>query len=133
MTRRFWLIVVLIASFLPWPASQQLFLLAFTRSVDNRLLDSSDELLEWNAGNNIAWLDQYFDSSQNELMVLCECEQELNECESADGSAEYQCESIRLDWDIDCKILDHESCLRRSSDFYRLTYPVMKSRIVCRC
>ena len=133
MTRRFWLIVVLITSFLPWPASQQLILLVFARSVDVRLLDSSDELLEWNPGNNTAWLDQYVDSSHNELMVLCEFEQELNEDESADGSTDNEWECTCLDWGTGCKIFEHESCIRRSSEFYGLNYQIMKSHIVCLC
>ncbi|MEI7922868.1 MAG: hypothetical protein WCJ40_13250 [Planctomycetota bacterium] len=133
MTRRFWLIVVLITSFLPWPASQQLFLMAFEPSVDRRLLDSSEEFLGSDVGSNSAWLDQYVGMSNAEMMVFCEFEQELNEGESADGSSESCCVSDGFDWGIESKFLEHGFCIRRSVDRYGLSYPMIKSRIVCRC
>ena len=133
MTRRFWLIVVLIASILPWPGSQQLYLLAFAPSSSYRLLGSSDDLLEGDVGNNNAWLDPQLSPSNDELMVFCEFEQELNEGESADGSAENQWATAWLDWEIDCTIAEHDSCMRHTSDRFRLNYPMMKSQIVCRC
>lgn len=130
MSRQSRLIFVLIASFLPWPASQQLFSLIFTAST---ICQSNERLLKFDSANNMASLDPYVDLSNDEIAILCEYEQELNEEESVDGSAENDWGSSWVDWGLGFTIVSHESCMRQISDSYRLSYPMIKSRIVCRC
>jgi len=98
MSRRFWLTLLLIIHFLPWPGSESFFSLFHPHS----LTCSESSVLSVMTETQILEMpDSYYSellSGSDETVVYCEVENEVSESESKDDRDHDSLDLFSIDW-----------------------------------